>query len=292
MSVARIQTGINLNRQHEGVTAMKEQQDRIWLCSTVRIGIVGYAQLSAAQQVAIKARLNALSNAIATEVLDDERLVVVTDDGVVLCFLGDPEDALFAVLGLRERLHGERLPGLGPVRVRVGIHLGPIKLVKGREGRLIPASDGLRSAEQVMTYAEPGQILTSRSFFEVNASLTQGYAQLFRHLTPRHDAHTGEVFLYELLAPGPDADTTRIQDSPPRIDSPSTEMIAHTTGWERAELTAAAVALAPYVGPRARALVKAAAERATSVAHLYRLLAESIPSAQDREEFCRAQGIA
>jgi len=269
---------------------MKEPQDRIWLCSAVRIGIVGYTRLSVTQQAAITARLNVLSNAVTAEVLDDERLVVATEDGVALCFLGDPEDALFAALGMRERLRGESLPGTGPVRVRIGIHLGPVRLVRDREGRLIPASDGLRCTEQVMGRAEPGQILASRSFFEVNDSLTQGYAQLFRRLALKHDVHTDEFSVYEVMAPGQSADTTRFQDSS-RIDSPSTEMIAHTTGWERAELTAAAVALAPYVGPRARALVKAAAERATSVAHLYRLLAESIPIAQDREEFCRAQGI-
>ena len=269
---------------------MKEQQERVWLCSVVRIGIVGYDQLTVAQQAATKARLNALSNLVASEVLEDERMVVATGDGVALCFLGDPEDALFAALGLRERLREEYPTSTNPARVRIGIHLGPVKLARVREGGSMPSEDGLRCAEQVMRYAEPGQILASRSFFEVNANMTQVYAQLFRHLTPKQDARTDEFSLYEVVSPGQGADTTRFQDSP-RIDSPSTEMIAHTTGWERAELTAAAVALAPYVGPRARALVKAAAERATSVAHLYRLLAESIPIAQDREEFCRAQGI-
>jgi len=270
---------------------MKEQQERVWLCSVVRIGIVGYDQLTVAQQAATKARLNALSNLVASEVLEDERMVVATGDGVALCFLGDPEDALFAALGLRERLREEYPTSTNPARVRIGIHLGPVKLASVREGVSTPSEDGLRCAEQVMRYAEPGQILASRSFFEVNANMTQVYAQLFRQLAPKQDARTDEFSLYEVVSPGQGADTTRFQDSP-RIDSPSTEMIAHTTGWERAELTAAAVAIAPYVGPRARAMVKSAAERATSVAHLYRLLAESIPSAHDREEFCRAQGIA
>jgi len=270
---------------------MKEQQDRIWLCSVVRIGIVGYAQLSEAQQAAIKARLNALSNLVTAEVLDDERMVVATGDGVALCFLGEPEDALFAALGLRERLREESPTGSDPVRVRIGIHLGPVKLARVREGHSPPSDDGLRCAEQVMGYAEPGQILASRSFFDVNANLTQGYAQLFRHLVPKNDARTDEFSVYEVVVPGQGADTVRAQD-PPHVDSPSTEMIAYTTGWERAELTAAAVALAPYVGPRARALVKVAAERTTNVSDLYRLLAESIPTAQGRKEFCRAQGIS
>ncbi len=269
---------------------MKDQQERNWLCSVVRIGIVDYAQLTREQQAEIKDRLHALSNKVVYGVLEDERMVIPTGDGVALCFLGDPEDALFAALGLRERLREESPTGSNPVRVRIGIHLGPVKLARVREGGSMPSEDGFRCAEQVMSYAEPGQILASRSFYEVNANMTQVYAQLFRHLTPKQDARTDEFSVYEVVSPGQAADTTRFQDSP-RIDSPSTEMIAHTTGWERAELTAAAVAIAPYVGPRARTLVKSAAERATSVTHLYRLLAESIPTAQDREEFCRAQGI-
>jgi class 3 adenylate cyclase len=265
---------------------MKEQQDRTWLCSVVRIGIVGYARLVVAQQAAFMARLNALSNLVAAEARDDERLVVATGDGVALCFLGDPEDALFAALGLRERMR-EELPADS---VRIGIHLGPVRLKRDREERSLRADDGLRCAEQVMDYAEPGQILASRSFFDVNVNLTQGYAQLFRPLAPKNIADRDDFSVYEVMAPGQGTDAARTQ-TPTRIDSPSTEMISYATGWERAELTAAAVAIAPYVGLRARALVKAAAERATSVAHLYRLLAGSIPTAQGREEFFRTQGI-
>jgi len=270
---------------------MKEQQDRIWLCSVVRIGIVGYAKLSVAQQAANKARLNAVSNLVAAEALDDERMIVATDDGVVLCFLGDPKDALFAALGLREQLREESPTGSDSVRVRIGIHLGPVKLARVREGHSTTSDDGLRCAEQVMGNAEPGQILVSRSFFDVNANLTQGYAQLFRPLVPKNDARSDESSVYEVVTPGQGADSVRAQD-PPHVDSPSTEMIAYSTGWERAELTAAAVALAPYVGTKARALVKLAAERTTNVSDLYRLLAESIPTAQGREEFCRKQGIS
>jgi class 3 adenylate cyclase len=269
---------------------MKQQQDRTWLCSVVRTAIVGYAQLPVAQQVAIKARLGALSHAAAANVRDDERLVVDTGDGVVLCFLGDPEDALQAALSLQERLRGESPTGSGSFRVRIGIHLGPVKMVKGRDGHLIPAGAGLSNAQYVMGSAEPGQILASHSFYEMIANLSQGYVHLFRHLGSKNNEHPGAYPVYEVMAPGSGADTTQVVD-PPRIDSPNTELIAYSTGWERAELTAAAVAIEPYVGQRARVLVKAAAERATSVAHLYRLLAEVIPTERDRAEFSRAHGI-
>jgi class 3 adenylate cyclase len=269
---------------------MKEQQDRTWLCSVVRSAIVGYAQLPVAQQVVIKGRLGALSNAVAAGVLDDERILIDTGDGVALCFLGDPEDALLAALSLHERQRGESPTGSGSFRVRIGIHLGPVKVVKGRDGRLIPVGDGLNNVQSVMGAAAPGQILASQSFYEMIANLAQGYVHLFRHLGSRNHQHAGADPVYEVMTPGQGADTTQAVDLP-RIDSPNTELIAHSTGWERAELTAAAVALEPYVGQRARVLVKAAAERATSVAHLYRLLAEVIPTEQGREEFCRAHGV-
>jgi hypothetical protein len=113
---------------------------------------------------------------------------------------------------------------------------------------------------------------------------------MFRDLGVKRDEHAREVHVYELMSPAQNAGPAAAPGSP-HGNSPSTEMIAYSTGWERAELTAAAIALIPYVGGRARTLVKEAAERASSVAHLYRLLVEQLPTAQARRAFCREQGI-
>lgn len=269
---------------------MNEKQEGGWLCSVVYVGRAEPARSPEAQQDAYMARLRALIDVAVSAVRNDDRFTVETRDGVALCFLSDPEDALTAAVALRERVRAERPTDL--LRVRIGVHLGMVRVPKDPAGRLPPVGDGLDTARHVMSLAEPDQILASRPFFDMISSLSPEDAHGFRRLASMTDGRAPTITLYQFVAPEQDEDTILIPEPPPQFVSPSTEVIAYSTGWERAELTAAAMALEPYVGTRARALVKEAAERATSVKHLYQLLAESLPAARDREEFCRAQGIA
>jgi class 3 adenylate cyclase len=266
------------------------RQGQSWLSSVVCVGTVGDPQLAGAERVVARTWLRSQIATVVADVRENERIIVDTADGAAICFLGDPEDALFAATDLRVRLISAPPAGPVPPRFRIGIHVGPIRVIKNPDGQMSPIGDGLGNAQQVMGFAEPGQILVSRSFFEVIACLSQGYAQLFHYLGLKNDERVRELPVYEVTASGDGAQTTRVVDVPPTV-SPSTEVLAYSTGWERAELTAAAIALEPYVGSRARALVKEAAERATSVTQLYRALAASIPTTEGRAEFCRAHGI-
>jgi hypothetical protein len=270
---------------------MMGRQGQSWLSSVVCVGIVGDPQLTGAGGVARRTWLRGQIAAVVSDVSENERIIVDTADGAAICFLGDPEDALFAATDLRARLLSASPTGSLPLGIRIGINVGPIRVVKNPDGQRSPIGDGLGSAQQIMGFAAPGQILVSRSFFEVVACLSQGYAQLFHYLGLKNDERVRELPVYEVTASGDSAPTTRAVDVPPPV-SPSTEMLAYSTGWERAELTAAAIALEPHVGSRARTLVKEAAERATSVTQLYRVLAASIPTTEGRAEFCRAHGIA
>jgi hypothetical protein len=268
-------------------------QGQTWLYSVVRVGIVDHHRLPAAQQVASRSWLTMLVDAATAGVLEEYRAFVKATDGIAVCIADDPEEALSAVLELRERLRAVSTPGLDPLRLRIGISLGPVRMMAGPGGRLTPTGDGLRQAEHLMELAAPGQILASRSFQDVIACLSQAHAHLFRDLGTRRDERAArEVHAYELVAPPAQNARSATAPGSAHASSPNTEIIAYSTGWERAELTAAAIALTPYVGGRARALVKEAAERATSVTDLYRLLVEQIPTAQARRAFCREQGIA
>jgi hypothetical protein len=266
---------------------MLSRQGQSWLSSVVCVGVD-----SETPSAVVQAWLRAQIAAVVAEVRENERIIVDTADGAVVCFLGDPEDALFAATDLRTRLIAPPPSYAVPLPFRIGINVGPIRVMKSPDGRLNPIGDGINNAQHVMAFAEPGQILVSRSFFEVVACLSHGYAQLFHYLGLKNDERVRELPVYEVTAAGDGSgETTRVVEAPPKV-SPSTEVLAYSTGWERAELTAAAIALEPYVGARARALVKEAAERATSVTQLYGALATLIPTAEGRAEFRRAHGIA
>jgi len=95
-------------------------------------------------------------------------------------FLGNPEDAIFAGLVLQR---DTRLP------VRMGINLGPVRLVKDLNGQTNVVGDGINVGQRVMSFADPGQLLVSRSFYEVVSRLSDQYDNLFTHLGERKDKH-------------------------------------------------------------------------------------------------------
>jgi hypothetical protein len=110
-----------------------------------------------------------------------ERIVVDTGDGAAVSFLENPEAALFAALVM--------LDHAGELTVRMGINLGPVTLVQDINGRDNMVGDGINAAERVMSFADGGQLLVSRSYYEVVRHLSHEYAELFREQAPVSDKH-------------------------------------------------------------------------------------------------------
>ena len=75
------------------------------MCSVVFADIVEYSQKLVSQQVTLKTRFSAFLAAALAHTASADRLVVDTGDGAALCFLGDPEDALFTANGFGWKLH-------------------------------------------------------------------------------------------------------------------------------------------------------------------------------------------
>ncbi len=263
---------------------MSEKQGRTWLCSVVFVDIAGYTRLPVAGQVAIKTRLEDYLADAVTDVPTGERIIVDTGDGAAICFLSDPEVAMFAALGLRERTTGKEALAL-----RIGINLGPIKVVKGLNGQLNPLGDGINNAQRVMSFAQPNQILVSRSFYDVIACLSKEYAQLFHYIGMRTDKHVREHWVYEVVLPGA-AETvhTLLTRS---LEVPDSEELARRTGWDRHLLTSVAEDLAQHIGPLAQVLVKRAAVQESTLDGLRQRLADAIPDEAHRSAFLGAAPV-
>ena len=166
------------------------------MCSVVFADIVQYSQKLVSQQVTLKARFSAFLAAALEHTATADRLVVDTGDGAALCFLGDPEDALFTANSLRSRVLETR----GPPRpaLRLGINLGPVRVVKDINGHTNVIGDGINWAQRVMSFAEPNQILVSRSYYEVVSRLSPEYAQLFHYAGLHRDKHVRQHEVYEV----------------------------------------------------------------------------------------------
>ncbi|HKU70680.1 MAG TPA: adenylate/guanylate cyclase domain-containing protein [Burkholderiales bacterium] len=169
--------------------------NRTFICSVVFLDIVEYSKKPVAEQIAFKERLNNMLTEALANVPPNDRIILDTGDGAALSFLGDPEDALFASLSLRDALSTSQL--LGPqMKMRIGVNLGPVKLIKDINGQPNIIGDGINVAQRVMSFSIPGQILVSRSFYEVVSRMSDEYAQLFHFEGSRTDKHVREHEVY------------------------------------------------------------------------------------------------
>ena len=264
-----------------------ERSNRTWLCTVVFLDIVGYSKTLVSQQIAMKEQLNTFIARAIENVSTNDRLMLDTGDGAALCFIGDPEDALFAALSLRNALIDQPHTQTAPLLVRIGINLGPAKLVKDFNGQVNIIGDGINVAQRVMNFAEPNQILVSRSFYEVISCLSQEYAQLFHYRGLRKDKHIREHAVYEvMILPREGAAADRpLQDEQDSLGSEAIALAQTPVSWDPTVLQRLQTHLAYHVGPMAKLLVAQAAKQATDLGALCEMLAANITQAQERAVF-------
>jgi len=191
---------------------MAENTNRTFICSVLFLDIVGYSTRKVPQQIALKERFNAILTEAIAGVAADDRVILDTGDGAAVSFLGDPEDALFAGMALRDAVAGQAPFSGKPLQIRIGINLGPVRLVKDINRNLNIIGDGINVAQRVMSFAQPGQILVSRSYYDVMAPLSEDYASLFQHKGTAVDKQLREHELWEI---GPAPSTVR-----PNVNAP------------------------------------------------------------------------
>ena len=73
---------------------------------------------------------------------------------------------------------------------------GPVKLVKDINGHPNIIGDGINVAQRIMSFARPGQIVVSRSYYDVVSNLASEYAKLFTYEGSRTDKHVREHEIY------------------------------------------------------------------------------------------------
>jgi len=181
---------------------MQTAINRTFICSVVFLDMVEYSKKPVAEQIFFKERLNTLLTEALANVAPNDRIILDTGDGAALSFLGDPEDALYVSLALREALEGPQPPG-PELKMRLGINLGPVRLVKDINGQPNIIGDGINVAQRVMSFSSPGQLLVSRSFYEVVSCLSRDYASLFRHEGSRTDKHVRAHEVYAVVGATP-----------------------------------------------------------------------------------------
>ena len=174
---------------------MPERANRTFICSVLFLDIAEYSKKPVSEQIQLKDRFNSLIAESIRDIAPNDRIILDTGDGVAVNFLGDPEDALFVAMSLRESFapRADEPPNLP---ARIGINLGPVRLVRDLNSQPNIIGDGINVAQRVMGFAQPGQILVSRSYYEVVLHISEGYTKLFNYEGSRTDKHVREHEVY------------------------------------------------------------------------------------------------
>lgn len=283
-----------------------EHVHRTLICSIVFLDIVGYSKQPVSRQLVLKDAFNTHIADSIKNIAEMDRVILDTGDGASICFMGDPEDALFSAIALRDAFYRATTGEMPDLMVRIGINLGPIKQVQDLNGQRNILGDGINVAQRVMSFADPNQILVSRSYYEVVSCMSQEFSTLFHYLGARADKHVREHVVYEVRLAG--ATSASAKEVPAEAGSGTTESAVAEPAMpevgqldragpgislDAAQLEQARMALARHIGPLAGVIVTRAVTKARDLGHFHSLLAEQIDDPRERAQFLQArQGVA
>jgi len=260
-----------------------QRNNRTWLCTVLFMDIVEYSKQSVDQQMMIKQNFSTLVGDALRSLPSEDCIKLDTGDGLAVCYLGAPEDVLYVAVGLRDAFVDVKAICETCYSVRMGINLGPVKILEDINGQRNTIGDGINAAQRIMSFAQPNQLLVSRPYYDVISCLSEGNPKLFAYLGVHNDKHVRQYDVYEVRAhQDAEHDALVIND-----DASGVATAASDRGADLDDriLQIVQQQLAVIIGPMAGVLVKRALRESSSLDQLYELLAEEIPTAPDRERF-------
>jgi TolB-like protein/class 3 adenylate cyclase/Tfp pilus assembly protein PilF len=146
------------------------------------VDIVAYSKMASDDQRAAIEQLNQIvqsTDEFRKEESENRLLKLATGDGMALIFYHSPEDPVECALEISRAIKEQR----SNLRLRMGVHSGPVSGVVDVNGRANVAGAGINTAQRVMDCGDAGHILLSKRVAE---DLEQ-----FKHWRP-HLYHLGE----------------------------------------------------------------------------------------------------
>jgi len=136
-----------------------------------------------------------------------------------------------------------------------------------------------------MSFAEPNQLLVSRTYYDVVSCLSKENPKLFSYIGVHNDKHVREHVVYEVVSSEDgglqeamireEAITAAAVVSPQQIGLDLDETIRKTVQEE----------LAQIIGPMAAVLLKRALKKSSNVDQLFEILAKEIPTEAEKARF-------
>jgi adenylate cyclase len=188
------------------------------------IDVVGYSKLLVSEQRAVVHELNEIVRQTAQFKKSEpsgELICIPSGDGMALVFFQSPEEPVQCALEI-----GRALKTHPRLRLRMGVHSGPVDTVKDVNDRINVAGTGINIAQRVMDCGDAGHILISQRVAE-DLAQDELWGPLLHDLGEielKHGARVGIANLYtaELGNPRPPEKLTHIETASqlPGVQSP------------------------------------------------------------------------
>src|SRR5437899_6024957 len=124
------------------------------------IDIVDYSKMASDDQLAAIKELNQIvqsTDEFRKEERENRLLKLATGDGMALIFYHSPEDPVECALEISRAIKEQQ----SSVRLRMGVHSGPVSGMVDVNGRANVAGAGINAAQRVMDCGDAGHILLS-----------------------------------------------------------------------------------------------------------------------------------
>jgi len=147
-----------------------EQASTLDFAHVLFMDIVGYSKLPTDEQRGVTQRLNQLvGDTVAFKQAEalNELICLPTGDGIALVFLGDPEAPLRCAIELSRALRQD-----SRIKLRMGIHSGPVYLVADINKKINATGAGMNVAQRVMDCGDAGHILVSAAAADTLSQLS------------------------------------------------------------------------------------------------------------------------
>lgn len=164
------------------------------LASTIVLKLREYIRKPVAEQVRLKARIDAIVAEGIRTLAVGSRVVLDVPDGAAVVVLGDAKNAL----DVAQRLQS----GAVDFPLCIGVNYGPVKPVNDEFRGQVLVGDGLVTAMTLAQAATPGRLLVSRSFHEALEATTPDRADELTRAGVFTDAglRTHEIYTLDLRA--------------------------------------------------------------------------------------------
>src|SRR5271157_1540381 len=258
--------------------------------------IVGYSRLPTDVQQQVVHGLQRVvrhTPEFQNAVVHNQLIGLPTGDGMALVFFGDPQSPVRCAVEVSQALrqHPE-------IKLRMGIHTGPVYRVADINANRNVAGGGINVAQRVMDCGDAGHILVSRAVAETLVQLT-AWSQFLQDLgkvevkhgvhVHIYNLHTGEAGNAELpqklRTAAAEPQLTAVPVASPESKPSSTTPKPTGSSLDPSVLDSVSRELAAFIGPIAKMVVQLAADRCSSVDDLYSAVAVEIPSQNGRSRF-------